>query len=142
MSSSLCVVLDVNVIVSGFLKGSGAPAEIARRWEGGHFEVALSKHIISQVIKVWKRPYFAARIEQVDMSLASSLMHEQARSIEPDPSVSGIADDEEDDVVLGTAVAAGAQYLVTGDKGLLAVRSHGGVAIVTAREFLTMLDAE
>ena len=76
------------------------------------------------------------------MSLASSVMHEQARSIEPDPSVSGIADDEEDDMVLGTAVAAGAEYLVTGDKGLLAVRPHEGVAIVTAGEFLTILDAE
>ncbi len=60
--------------------------------------------------------------------------------VHPDTSVTGIADDDEDDAVLGTAVAAGADYLVTGDQGLLAIGEHAGVRIVTARQFLDILE--
>jgi len=44
-------------------------------------------------------------------------------------------------LVLGTAVAAGADYLVTGDAGLLRIGEFRGVQIVTAREFLVLIDA-
>lgn len=43
-------------------------------------------------------------------------------------------------MVLGTAVAAGADYLVTGDQGLLAVGEYNGVRIVTARQFLDIFE--
>lgn len=59
-----------------------------------------------------------------------------------DPHVSNVTDDEEDDIVLGTEVAADAQYIVTSDHGLLRVRAYAGVSIVTAREFLASLDAD
>jgi predicted nucleic acid-binding protein len=42
--------------------------------------------------------------------------------------------------VLGTAVAAEADFLVTGDKGLLAVGHYGEIQIVTAEEFLAYLE--
>jgi predicted nucleic acid-binding protein len=42
-------------------------------------------------------------------------------------------------MVLGTAVAAGADYLVTGDAGLLAIGEYRGVRIVSAREFLLLI---
>lgn len=142
MTSPKLVVLDVNLILSGFLQGKGAAVEVSRRWENGAFDVAISEHIIRQVIAVWERPYFRQRSDEIDRALATRLMQNQARSVIPDNSVAGICDDEEDDLVLGTAIAAGADYLVTGDQGLLSVRSYGGVAIVTAREFLTILDID
>lgn len=48
-----------------------------------------------------------------------------------------MAPDLEDDLVLGTAVAAHADFLVTGDKGLLAIGGYRGVRIVTAEQFLS-----
>jgi predicted nucleic acid-binding protein len=55
---------------------------------------------------------------------------------DPDPSVRGVAADLEDDLVLGTAIAANADFLVTGDKAMLALEEHQGVRIVTAERFL------
>jgi predicted nucleic acid-binding protein len=56
--------------------------------------------------------------------------------------VRGVAPDTEDDLVLGTAVAANADFLVTGDKGLLAIGEYCGVRIVTAEAFLQALEQE
>jgi predicted nucleic acid-binding protein len=65
-------------------------------------------------------------------------MREQADCVDPDPTVTGVADDYEDDLILGTAVEAGANFLVTGDQGLLAIQLYRDVRIVTAREFLAI----
>lgn len=54
--------------------------------------------------------------------------------------VRGVATDLEDDLVIATAVAGAAEYLVTGDNGLLAVESFQDVSIVSPREFLELLD--
>jgi predicted nucleic acid-binding protein len=53
--------------------------------------------------------------------------------------VEGVATHPEDDLVLATAVSGGAQFLVTGDHRLLALREYEGVVIVSVREFLALL---
>ncbi len=53
--------------------------------------------------------------------------------------VSGVATHAEDDVMLSTALSGNAQFLVTGDYKLIALKQYQGVALVTAREFLAML---
>ena len=53
--------------------------------------------------------------------------------------VSGIAPDPDDDVVIGTALAAQAQWIVTGEKPLLSVTEHRGVRIVPVSEAVQSL---
>jgi len=53
--------------------------------------------------------------------------------------VSGIAPDPDDDVVIGTVLAAQAQWIVTGDKPLLSVTEHRGVRIVPVSEAVQSL---
>ena len=48
----------------------------------------------------------------------------------------------EDDLVLSLAVDAAAEYLVTGDRGLLSVERTYGVEIVTPLQFLGILNAK
>jgi len=47
-----------------------------------------------------------------------------------------IAPDPDDDVVIGTALAAKADVVVTGDQPLLSIREYKGVRIVSVREAL------
>jgi putative PIN family toxin of toxin-antitoxin system len=44
--------------------------------------------------------------------------------------------DPNDDMVLECAVVSGAQFIITGDKDLLALDSYNGIRIVTPAEFL------
>jgi putative PIN family toxin of toxin-antitoxin system len=55
--------------------------------------------------------------------------------------VDGIAPDPDDDAVIGTAIAANADLLVTGDKGLLSVGSYKGCRIVSVQAAMDELMA-
>lgn len=57
----------------------------------------------------------------------------------PSP-VAAVTDDPDDEMFIECAVAARADYLVTGDKRhLLALKRVGGISIVAASKFLPLL---
>jgi len=89
---------------------------------------------------VLRRPYFAKVVSDSEREAFLATLQRNASPVPPDLSVKGVADDEEDDRVLGTAVAGRADIVVTGDKGLLAVGAFMGIPIVTARTFLDLID--
>jgi uncharacterized protein len=53
--------------------------------------------------------------------------------------VATVTRDPSDDQVIACAVAAGVDYLVTGDDDMLVLGEHLGVRIVTPRQFLDLL---
>jgi putative PIN family toxin of toxin-antitoxin system len=60
----------------------------------------------------------------------------------PVPERLPITGDPEDDYVLATGRIAHADFLVTGDKGLLALRRYGEMQIVSPRDFLERLETD
>ncbi|MGH2470091.1 MAG: putative toxin-antitoxin system toxin component, PIN family [Chloroflexota bacterium] len=53
----------------------------------------------------------------------------------------GVSRDSKDDKFLATAVAAGANYLVSEDEDLLVLKNHQGVQVVNIAAFLAVLGA-
>jgi putative PIN family toxin of toxin-antitoxin system len=49
--------------------------------------------------------------------------------------------DPNDDMVVGCALAAGADYIVTRDKDLLSLREYRGITIIRPEDFLPVLRA-
>lgn len=138
---TLVVVLDVNTLVSAAVSPNGLPASLVTEGFKGRYTIVASDHVVRKLDEVLKRPYFAARLSRQQRVEVVDRTRVSANIVIPDSEISGICDDEEDDIVLGTAVAAGADYVVTGDHGFLRVGRYGSVQIVTAREFLAILDA-
>ena len=60
----------------------------------------------------------------------------------PAATVQGVAEDEEDDLVLATAIAGDAGFLVTGDKYLQTLRRYQTVVILSPRDFREVLAAD
>lgn len=60
--------------------------------------------------------------------------------VEPEPLDERVCRDEDDDVVLGTALAGKADVIVTGDEDLLVLKKLRGIEILSARQFLERLD--
>lgn len=59
----------------------------------------------------------------------------RARLVSPLPLSARVCRDPDDDLVLATALAAQAEVIITGDRDLLTLKSHGGVRIRSPRQF-------
>lgn len=134
------IVLDVNVLLSGLASNTaGTMGRLMAEWGSGKFDVILSDHIITTAERALRKPYWLAHQRGPVMSSQLSHIRSFVPLVEPAPGIHGVAEDEEDDLVLATAVAARADLLVTGDRYLLALEEFAGIPIVSPRDFVTQL---
>jgi putative PIN family toxin of toxin-antitoxin system len=135
------LVLDTNVVVSALL-WDGVPRRLLRVGRAEDVAFCSSSPLIAELTDVLSRPKFkkkiAASLLTVDQLV--DLYVELVALVRPAPT-SRLAPDPDDDVVIGTALAAKADYLVTGDKGLLSVEAYEGGRIVTVSEALQVVIA-
>ena len=135
----IATVLDVIVIVSGFTSNQGAPADLIERWLSREFQLILSEHILDGVARAWNKAWFQERYDANEAQRALGLLRTRATIVVPVSVVHGVAPDWEDDLVLTTAVAGNATYLVTGDRRFRAVGRHGTITFCSPREFALIL---
>jgi putative PIN family toxin of toxin-antitoxin system len=130
--ANLRVVLDTNVLVSGLAYPASIPGRVVSLWRQGSVDVVLSRFILDEMARVLPR---LSRIklsgdEIRDLVDAFMFMADVVEPVgEPDKRLRDSADQQ----VLGTWRAAQADYLVTGDKDLLALADK--YPIVTPAEF-------
>ena len=130
------MVLDTNVVVSALL-WNGAPKRLLRV---GHLEGILiftSTPLLEELTETLSKSKFerkiAASLHPIDRLV--ELYSKLAVVVRP-VSVPRLAPDPDDDVVIGTALAAKADLLVTGDRALLSVERYEGGRIVSVSEAL------
>jgi len=133
-------VLDSNIHVSALINPAGPPGQILDHWLEGRFDLILSAPIIGEIRRALQRPKAARHLrrdpEWIDRFLARLAL--VAIMVEP-VAVHGVSRDEDDDPILGTALAASANYVVTGDNDLLSLGSFRSILIITPRQFLNVL---
>jgi uncharacterized protein len=114
------VVLDTNVLVSGLAYPQSIPGRILQAWQQGGVHVILSRYILDEMVRVLPRlPRISLSPSEI-RDLADSFMF-MAEMVEPGTDLDERLRDNADQLVLGTLRAAKADYLVTGDKDLLAL---------------------
>ena len=130
--AGLRVVVDTNVLVSGLAYPASIPGRILEAWRQGALEMALSRYILDEVARVLPRLKRVRMTKAEIRDLTDSLMF-LAELVEPAGVKEPQLRDEADRAILGTLVAAQAEYLITGDKDLLALASR--YAVVTPAQF-------
>lgn len=133
------VVLDTNVLVSALLAPGGPPARLIFAWLEGRFVLATGPEQLEELARATRYPKVRQRIAKPD---AGRLVNElRAVAVQVKRFTRVLAStDPDDNALLGLAVAANADYLVSGDKtGLLSLRRFKGVQIVTARQLCEAL---
>jgi putative PIN family toxin of toxin-antitoxin system len=118
--SGLRVVLDTNVLVSGLAHPGSVPGRIVGIWRQGGLEVVLSRYILDEMARVLPRLSRIHLSSNEIRDLADSLMF-LADIVEPDAEQDSSLRDPADQQVLATLRASKADYLITGDKDLLAL---------------------
>ena len=136
-------VFDTNTLASGFVTPGGVGDQLLQRWLLGHFELVVSEEIVDELIGVFAKPYFRARMSDRQAAENIALVRRRATLMAITVRLSGVATHPADDVVISLAVSAQVDYLVTGDRRFReTIGTYEGVTLITPRDFLTILDAE
>jgi putative PIN family toxin of toxin-antitoxin system len=130
--AGLRVVLDTNVLVSGLAYPASVPGRILSAWQQGSLDVILSKYILDEMIRVLPKLSRNKRSSAEIRDLADSFLF-VAEIFEPTGEADETLRDSKDQPVLETLLAAQANYLITGDKDLLALAKR--YPIVTPAAF-------
>lgn len=130
--SALRVVLDTNVLVSGIAYPASIPGRILTAWQSGQLVLVLSRYILNEMVRVLPRLSRVKMTEAEIRDLADTFLF-AAEIVEPASIPAHTLRDRADAPVLGTLLAANAEYLITGDKDLLAVADQ--YAILTPAAF-------
>jgi len=128
----LRIVLDTNVLVSGLTYPASIPGRIVNVWCLGGVDVILSRYILEEVSRVLPRLSHNTLTADEIRDLADSFIF-LADIVDPAAQQDLSLRDPADQPVLGTLLASGADYLVTGDKDLLALANRH--PIVTPARF-------
>ena len=132
----MIVVLDTNIVASATY-WHGKPARCLEAWLLGKYELAISHPILSEYEEVIARLAIRYPAKQPTDWLGAI---RQAGHVFYPLHMPPHTADPDDEMFVECAVAAHADYLVTGDKGhLLPLKEVGGVRIVAVSDFLASL---
>ena len=131
------IILDTNILISA-LGWKGNPRIIFDRVIAGEFELILSYKQLNELLRVLNYPKFKFTDEQKDRFL--SILLEVATLIKTESEVDVIKEDPSDNIILESANEMKIDYIVSGNDHLLNVKEFKGAKIVTAKEFLNIVE--
>ena len=135
----LRVVIDSNVIISGFLFG-GPPARLLELAVHDCVQACTSLAILDEVRDVLLRPKFGLTSDQA-LTLVEEL-HHLCEIVTPEERVHVVAADPDDDVILECARAAHAKLIISGDSHLLALGRWMGIEILCPADALKRIESQ
>jgi putative PIN family toxin of toxin-antitoxin system len=130
------VVLDTNVLLSAMFTRGVCEALLDAAIESDAFAIVLSDHILKGFER-HARDKFAA--PPAEVAAAVDFLRRSAEIVAPARLPSRTCRDRSDLPALGTAVAANADALVTGDADLLGLVAIRGIPICSPRSFYDRL---
>jgi len=129
-------ILDTNVVISGIF-WKGAPFEILTAWQRQRFHLALSepildeyRRVLDEMTKKHSLPLLGSILEVIEL---------HSEMVKPVSFGRSVCTDPDDDKFLEAAIAADADYIVSGDSALLNLKNYRRVRIVRPVQFLQVL---
>ena len=132
-------ILDTNVLISGVF-WKGPPFEILKAWQEQRFRLAISLPILEEYRRVLDE--FAKERQMLVLNSVLKVIELRSEIVKPVPFSEPVCSDPDDDKFLEAAIAAGADYIVSGDKALLNVKFHHEVEVVRPSRFLKLLSRQ
>lgn len=134
------VVMDTNVIVSAALSQEGNPALIMRMFLLGELKNNITPEIIAEVREVLERPKITKKTSLIEREFILKAIEEFSEKINPGLTFDEVKEDPDDNKILECAVAAAADFIISGDGHLLKRIEFRGIKIVSPAEFVKILN--
>ncbi|MBI2675361.1 MAG: putative toxin-antitoxin system toxin component, PIN family [Candidatus Aenigmarchaeota archaeon] len=125
-------VLDTNIIISSIF-WKGKPYEVVRRGILGEFKIVISPEILDEVAEKLRNKF---QLPEEAIQELMDILLTYSHVVQPS-SKFDVVRDKSDNKIIECAFDGQANYIVTGDPDLLALKEFRWIKIVTAKEFLT-----
>lgn len=138
----LKVVLDTNQFISSVITKKGISAQLFQAWRQQSYILITSKEILEEIERVLRYPRIIEKyhIKEKEIESLINLIKHTAVVLPGLGILNVIKEDPDDNKFLSCAFEAKAQYIISGDKHLLELRQYKNISIITAREFLKIID--
>jgi len=131
------IVLDTNVLISALAFPGSKPDQLLDRIRRGELELFISPFILSELYRVLQQKF---RLPKREAATRVRAIRSIAQLVEPGERVTVVTAVDDDNRILECALAAQAEFLVTGDREhLLPLGTFGNTRIVAPAELLDLL---
>ena len=130
------IVLDANIFISSVFWG-GNPKVVLERVISNLDMLFITKEILNEIEDVIGRPKFHMGKDEIEYYIKS--IEEIGRKIIPRNQVKKGSRDKTDNKYIECAIAANADYIITGDIHLLEIREYSNIKIVNPKEYLEIV---
>jgi putative PIN family toxin of toxin-antitoxin system len=131
------IVLDVNVVIAAFA-ARGLCESVLELCLYSH-QMVLSEGLLDEILRNLRQKI---KLPVSVINEIGEFVRVHANVFEPASLPSDVCRNPDDVKILGLAVSANADFIVTGDKDLLELSEFRGIPIVTPRSFSTILHNE
>ena len=130
------VVIDTNILVSGLMFPESVPGRIIAAWSEAQFDVVSSHEQLAEIGRVLGYSKIRRILKWDDRRIEQFIKQLCIRVEVAAPESAGVEGlrDPDDAPIVGTLIAADADFLVTGDRDLLALSDR--YPIETPAEFV------
>lgn len=136
------VVVDTNVLISHFISPKGNATKIFHKWENAEFIYLASAPILIEYREVLfsdkVRRYHQLSVQEMNEAIAK--IETQTEHVEVEGTLTGMTIDPDDDKFIECAVNGGAEFIISGDKHLLNLKTFEEIEIVDPATFLHISD--
>ena len=130
------IVIDSNVFVSSFF-WKGNPRKVFDRVIDGFDELYITDGILDEIKNVMSRKKFD--IETNEISDYLKIIEHFSQKIFHDDKIENISRDMDDNKILKCGLESHADFIVTGDNDLLALKEYKSIKILNPAEYLKIV---
>ena len=133
------LVIDSNVWIAALISPTGTARQLVDAVLERGIDILMSESTFAELVSRLDRPKFDRYREPESWNAFLTALVELALWHEDTGTAKGISRDVNDDKFLALAVTGQADAVVSGDRDLLELVSHEGIAILTPAQFLLRL---
>ena len=134
-------VIDTNILIRAIIKPEGTVGPILGRLRDGDYEIILSEPLLTEFVDVINRPRIKDKydVDSEDIETVLSLLLLRGRTVAPVERIE-LCRDPQDNMILEAALAAKADFIVSGDEDLLVLNPFRDIPVVGPVAFLQIFD--
>jgi uncharacterized protein len=130
------VTADSNITISALTYPGGKPSRLLDLARKGEIILTVSEAILDEIADVLARKF---KFTPERLAVSRKFITDVARTVHPSTRLNVIKEDPDDDRILECAVAAGSDYIVSGDNDLLRLSEYDGIHIVKVADFIDLM---